>query len=380
MPNLVDIVELAEALESKAVYVAADRCVVVRNRNAKCRKCVRACPTSAVTVQGNAVSIDAGACVACGACTTVCPTEALIPLDPLDDDLAARIAGACVASGGTAAFACARIASKRQGDPDKFAEVPCLARMEESVLLGVAARGIDDIVLVDGTCATCKFRACEPGIDATVASANDLLAVQGSPVRIRRASEFPDNVLLEDERRLFGAARRGFFTQAKSVAKDAAGTAVEVALKKNAAAPSLRERLKMSDSGTLPQFNAARRMNVLDAMDVLGTPVEPELATRLWGSVEVDAEACSACGMCTVFCPTGALRKSDVEQEGGEGDYLEFSLADCVQCNVCADICLKQCLRVNSTISTEELFDFEPRLIPIPKKKARTGFLSSLKR
>ena len=30
MPNLVDIVEVAEALESKAVYLASDRCVVVR--------------------------------------------------------------------------------------------------------------------------------------------------------------------------------------------------------------------------------------------------------------------------------------------------------------------------------------------------------------
>ena len=34
MPNLVDIVEVAEALESKAVDLASDRCVVVRNRHA----------------------------------------------------------------------------------------------------------------------------------------------------------------------------------------------------------------------------------------------------------------------------------------------------------------------------------------------------------
>ena len=33
MPNLIDIVEVAEALESKAVYLAADRCVAVRNRH-----------------------------------------------------------------------------------------------------------------------------------------------------------------------------------------------------------------------------------------------------------------------------------------------------------------------------------------------------------
>ena len=174
MPNLVDIVEVAEALESKAVYLASDRCVVVRNRHASCAKCSDACPTGSVFAADNVLELDAEGCVACGACTTVCPVEALIPLRPLDEDLASSVAAGVAATDGQAVFACARIASKRLADPAKFAEVPCLARMEESVLLGLAARGVSDIVLVDGTCATCKFRANVPGIDATVASANEL--------------------------------------------------------------------------------------------------------------------------------------------------------------------------------------------------------------
>ena len=187
MPNLVDIVEVAEALESKAVYLASDRCVVVRNRHASCAKCADACPV-----------------------------EALIPLRPLDEDLASSVASAVAATGGKAVFACARIASKRLADPAKYAEVPCLARMEESVLLGLAARGVEDIVLVDGTCATCKFRSNVPGIDATVASANELMAAQGSDVCVRRASAFPDEVLLEDKRTLLGESRRGFFPRART--------------------------------------------------------------------------------------------------------------------------------------------------------------------
>ena len=195
MPNLVDIVEVAEALESKAVYLASDRCVVVRNRHASCAKCADACPTGSVFAANNVLELDGEGCVACGACTTVCPVEALIPLRPLDEDLASSVASAVAATGGKAVFACARIASKRLADPAKYAEVPCLARMEESVLLGLAARGVEDIVLVDGTCATCKFRSNVPGIDATVASANELMAAQGSDVRVRRASAFPDEVL-----------------------------------------------------------------------------------------------------------------------------------------------------------------------------------------
>ncbi|MEF9876309.1 MAG: 4Fe-4S binding protein, partial [Gordonibacter sp.] len=346
MPNLVDIVEIAEALESKAVFLVTDRCVVVRNRHSSCSKCADACLADAVLAVDNVLALDGGRCVSCGACTTVCPTEALIPLVPLDEDLAARAADVVVASGGHAVFACARIASKRLGDPAKFAEIPCLARMEESVLLGLAARGVSDLLLVDGACATCKFRATVPGIDATVASANTLLAAQGSPVRVERASAFPEDVLLEDQRSLLASQRRGFFTQARPVAKDAAEKTVEVAfIKKDGAdASSLRDRLRMSDSGTLPQFNPERRMRVLDAMDRLGASVVPEIDTRLFGSVLIDTDACSACGMCTVFCPTGALRKSELVPDGGEGSYLEFSVADCVQCNLCADACLKKCL------------------------------------
>ena len=382
MPNLVDIVEVAEALESKAVYLASDRCVVVRNRHASCAKCADACPTGSVFAANNVLELDGEGCVACGACTTVCPVEALIPLRPLDEDLASSVASAVAATGGKAVFACARIASKRLADPAKYAEVPCLARMEESVLLGLAARGVEDIVLVDGTCATCKFRSNVPGIDATVASANQLLAAQGSPIRVERASAFPDDVLLEDARSLLGASRRGFFSQAKGTALDAAGKTVEVAFKKTGMAnvPSLRDRLRMSDAGTLPQFNPVRRMHVLDAMDSLGPSVAPEIDTRLFGSVHVDAEACSSCGMCAVFCPTGALKKSDLVPEEGEGSFLEFSAADCVQCNLCADACLKDCLTVSPIVATEELFDFEPRLIYLPNPPARPGILSSLKR
>ncbi|WP_270297785.1 4Fe-4S binding protein [Eggerthella sinensis] len=381
MPNLIDIVEVAEALESKAVYLASDRCVVVRNRHASCAKCADACPSGAVFAANNVLELDPEQCVACGACTTVCPVEALIPLRPLDEDLASSVAESVVATGGAAVFACARIASKRTARPHDVhgSALPRPHGGERAA--GACGARRDDLLLVDGTCATCKFRANVPGIDATVASANDLMAAMGSDVRVERSSAFPDELLLEDKRTLLGESRRGFFTSARTRAKDAAGKTAEVMVfKHDDAAPSLRERLRMSDSGTLPQFNPQRRMLVLDAMDRLGAPVVPEIDTRLFGSVSIDTDACSSCNMCTVFCPTGALRKSELVPEEGEGSFLEFSVADCVQCNLCADACLKNCLTVNSVVSTDELFDFEPRLIHLPNPPARPGILSSLKR
>ena len=43
----------------------------------------------------------------------------------------------------------ARKAARNVGDPDKYAVVPCLARMEEELLVELVARGIPEICLVD---------------------------------------------------------------------------------------------------------------------------------------------------------------------------------------------------------------------------------------
>lgn len=374
MPSLNDIMEMAELLETKAVYVTPDRCVAVRNRNAKCRKCVDACPVEgALSVGGNKLEFNMTFCVSCGACTAACPTEALSPTKPLDADLAEEAARACERTGERAVFACARISSRGIGNPEKYVEVPCLARMEETLLLELAAQGVDSVVLVDGTCRTCKYRYVSQGIDDVVDSTNSLLAAWGSDARVERASAFPEEALLhEGDAVEIGASRRAFFARGRDKAKEGARSTVLKALKNGERIPTLKERLKIAENGALPQFDAVRRPHALDALDRIGPACEEEVFTRLWGRVEIDYEACNGCVMCTVFCPTGALSRSEEPCEGGV--FLEFSTSDCVQCDSCADICLKKCLTVEPVVRVDELMSFEPRLIEIPEQK-RSGLL-----
>lgn len=327
-----------------------------------------ACPVSGtVKVGDNVLDIDFEACTACGACTTVCPTEALMPLEPMDADLADQVASACLAQGdGQAVIACARIASKHTADPRTFAEVPCLGRVEESLLVGLASHGVESIVLVDGDCSTCKFRAACTTIDAVVRSANDLLDTWGTDTRVSRTSTFPPACALEDERGSYGQARRGFFVKAKQGAKDTAVKAAVHELELEKEQPSLRDRLKVGD-GKMPQFEAVRRMNMLNGLDALGTPSRDTIETRLWGRVEIDADTCNACGMCAVFCPTGALSRigENAPNVPHAGIAFEFSCAECVQCGLCADACFRTCLNVSSSVRTAELLDFEPRRIEV---------------
>lgn len=382
MPNLKDIVDVAQALESKAVRVVADRCVVVRNRHASCRRCVKACPADAITVRNNELTLDNHACVSCGACTTVCPVEALVPLDPTDADLAAGAARSAAALDGCAVIACARIASKDLGDPSKYTAVPCMARVDEGALVELAAAGVKRIVLVDGTCRTCKFRATEPGVDEAVEQAQRLIAAMGGDTVVERASAFPDEALLKDRASLYGQERRGFFSRSTRRAREASVKTAEVMVFKEfeQRMPSLRERLGVTAAGAMPWLVAQRRERLMDSLDQLGSPAVETIDARRFGSVAIDEEQCSACGMCAVFCPTGALKKSDERPADGVGSYLEFQAFDCANCGMCADVCMKKCLTVSTGVAADELFDFEPRLIHLPEPPKRTGMLTGFKR
>lgn len=106
--------------------------------------------------------------------------------------------------------------------------------------------------------------------------------------------------------------------------------------KNDNAAPSLRERLRMSDAGTLPQFNPQRRMLVLDAMDRLGRADgsrDRHAAVRL--GIHRHAGVQLVQHVHGVLPDGRAAQKRAVPEEG-EGSFLEFSAADCVQCNLCA--------------------------------------------
>lgn len=378
MPNLNDIMEMMDALETKAVITVPTRCVAVRNRHSTCQKCIDACLADAIHIEKNELEIDAGACVACGACIAVCPTSALISVDPMEEELAAAVAATTPAADGVPVIACARKAARQVGDPDKYAVVPCLARMDERLIVELAARGITDIQLVDGVCATCKYRGAVPAIDDTVASARELLAAVGSDAVITRTSEFPEAVHVADLQKAVGAARREFFTSTGHYAKDVAKSAAEKMvndklkqLKLQKEEQSLRDKLGVKNgAGKMPTIDAERNMEILDAMARIGEPVEEEMFTRIFGNVEVDAEKCSGCGMCVMFCPTDALRKSlDVHPDKTRA-YMEFSMAECTQCNLCADACLKKCIEVVPVVSLAELFDFEPRLVEISASKS----------
>lgn len=378
MPNINDIVQIAEALEKSPVHVIQDRCAAVRNRNATCRRCIDVCPNDAIKIELNQLTLSASQCVDCGLCTAVCPTEAL-ESKPSDYELASALGKSTVAADGAAIIACARISSKHKADPSMYAEVPCLGHVYTAILVGLASHGAASIQLVDGNCRTCKYRAIESVLDGVVSDANALIASCGGTVRVERRTGFPEGLKPEDARGLYGSTRRGFFSSAKDAAKDAAMAAAQVTIEQELGVQmeqkkQIGSRLRVDKAGALPKIATVRHDAVINAMDAIGAPAVEAVDTQQFATVDIDLGRCNACGMCAVFCPTGALKRDASKKLGDPVKYLEFSASDCINCDMCVDVCWRKCLSVSTKVSMDELFDFEPRVFDMKdvKRQAKT--------
>jgi len=377
MPNVNDIANLAEALEKHPVIVVGDRCVAVRNRNATCRKCVQACPFDALKVEANELSLDATSCVGCGACIGVCPTEALISAELPDNALSAAAIKALENADGVGVIACARISSKHLADPEKYVEVSCLACVDESIIVELVAQGASSIVLVDGVCKTCKYRDCVACVEDAMDQARLVIHAGGSTCTVERASSFPDELLIEDATGMFGSTRRGFFSDAVGAAREtamvAAKTTIEQELGMKVQEPSIGERLRVTKSGSLPTIDAPRHDRLLNAFDALGGQVGDRLDSRKFATVSIDSDKCNSCGMCAVFCPTGALRRDESQASSDPISFIEFSASECVNCLLCKDVCWKGALTLEKGVSFEQLYDFEPRVFHMQNSRKQNS-------
>ncbi len=376
MPSIVDMVDILERLESKALHVEPARCVKVRNRNASCMRCAKACTSGAISIEANVLQIDANKCTGCGTCSSVCPTSAILCDAPSDAQLADDIQRSVSALDGEAVVICGRVAARKTVDVNKVAEVLCLGRMDTGSLVGAVSLGAHCVTLVDGGCATCKFRNAVPFIDTALQEANELFSAWGTAARIVRTSTIPSDILAQDRNQATGGvSRRDFFTgvrsQAKTIATETASYTIEKELGVKRESVSLREMLKVGEDGCLPHSTIPRHDDLLENLFAMGDP-DPDamLHVRQWGDVSIDAKECDNCGLCVTFCATGALSKVMQEpkkkpgrstKRSAEIDHIEFRLCDCVGCGLCVDVCTARAITLSHEIEASRIFELEPR-------------------
>lgn len=395
---------LLERIDGPDLAVHPERCVLVRNRNADCLRCARACTSGAISATDDGLQIDADLCIGCGTCATACPTGALEPLSPDDQALARAGAELAAACGGTVAFACDRAvgAARRDGSAPASGKVPgcaevaCLGRIDATELVELAVRGAERVVLAAGRCAECPHRAGGRTAAETAEEARRLLAAFGSALeivettglphpedgwdppagapgyslkRLARMEVTPQEALREASDAV--ARREGFETGMRPVVgtdeNEGDGAAGEFAGAPQGDAADAEAGVHVphvGKDGLLAQFVPTRRTRLFNCLKALGAPRQETLETRLWGTVEIDADRCDACRMCAVFCPTGALRRF-ADEEGDAGVVHQSTF--CVQCGTCEAICPRGAITVSPMV---DLNDFlHGTAVPYPMER-----------
>ena len=373
--------------------VHPERCVTVRNRNVRCARCADVCAGGAIALVEGGVEVDADRCIGCGSCAAVCPTAALEALNPSDRELSRCTAELVTACGGHVVLACAEcVAAARDAglEPAGFAEVVCLGRVDESLLLELAVRGAECVTLASGTCGGCEHQAGSALCSRVVATARELLAacertleveqVEGLPAwcagggeaglpmfpldceEMLTRAELEAGEVAEDAQEAgaegaddVGAGDAGgdADADANSVATDSVDAEQDDSAEEPAPLPCSSPLGRVPLGGTLPQHVPERRTRLWNCLRYLGKSsadaLEGGLETRLWGTVRVDADTCKTCRMCARFCPTGALTAYDAEGETG----LVHRPTLCVGCGLCEGLCLTGALALEPAVDLD---------------------------
>lgn len=358
------LLALLGEIESDALAVHEERCISVRNRNADCLRCVEACTSGALAYRAGELVVEPERCIGCGTCATACPTCAIELRNPTDAELTSELKRSIVATKGYPVIVC-ETALETVGvavdDASAACAVPCLGRMDESALVGLAAYKAFDATLVCGSCEACPHAPGGALVRDVVEGANNLLEAFGSDMRIDLVEQLPSHALAPGA---FGAVRcgdgqrvgrRDFFRSAKEASTRAAGAAVADELGIAEPEPVPAAYRKVGADGTLSQFVPTRRVRLYNYLQHVGEPVADEVETRVIGAVSIDAEKCSSCRMCAVFCPTGAIKKLD---EGGVFGVVHRPSA-CMQCRLCEHICPEQAIAVSGRVPIKQFMGKE---------------------
>ncbi len=319
----------------------ASLCAHGRNGLTGCNACIEVCSTQAIASvfkdgKGQ-VQVNPNLCLGCGACGTTCPTGAMRYAYPKADHLSrtARtlintasahglaapellIHSSDAQRGGTAGIEqLGRLAQRRQakGLPARVLPLPVhhVAAVGPELWLSALAYGASRVTLWLSGEEAPNYR---DALQDQVAWAQAVLAALGlNPDRLALVCS-PDPLALD-------AALQAQAPRA-SVCATRATFAVGV---------DKRQALESAVGHLMANAQADAGSTAADLPAPL--PAGP------WGSLNINADACTLCLSCVGACPSSALR------DGGDAPLLKFTERDCVQCGLCVQTCPEDALSLN---------------------------------
>lgn len=333
-----------DVLIRPSVEVVSNRCVRERHKNSKCTRCRDICPENAIEL-GQGPVIDKYGCTGCGFCGSICPPGALVPIN----------------------FPFAQLRSLLEAKKEIFfgctlndSEGNLMAPCSGSLTPGMLAASAKDhsATINHSKCAGCKYAKGAELTSRRVEVLNRILNALGEPNRIDVVSKSPRGIT---DSQMEEGGRRDFI---KQVGAEGMGLIEQILPFKSSPA---KEKLQL-EKKIMPRKHALLVNLILDHEDpTAGLILDlPEIGLA---SMSVN-DSCNGCGMCSTFCPTGALVMDALENDDGSGRAtLVFDAKRCLRCDLCVDICPREAIAYNEHLTLSEIFGSGKELASFEMKR-----------
>jgi ferredoxin len=310
--------------------VAADRCTKAWHQSSSCSLCLDNCPRQAIKFNRQTVQIESSKCNCCGICSSICPTG-VFELEGLCYGQIVKKVKQLALSSKQLQFRCSQKKLNDEKD-NQFIALPCLAAIDEILLLSPFLFGIEIVYLNTSNCSDCEIAQGLETIENKADSLNKLLKLFSNKGMICTSglswsksidrsnkgnkpnpSEF--NQLLQKE--IF---RKVYQKQS--------------------------ENLEFEDQKPI-QARSAKREMLLAILRQLGELPTGKISVSTFPFTDLEvSNQCMGCQVCAQFCPTGALAATN-------GNYftLNFTPAFCVKCRLCLDLCPVKALSFSDEIN-----------------------------
>lgn len=313
---------IEKLLSDATTKIALDlrRCLRSRFNRNTCTKCLEACQSGALELQGRQVVFDAEKCTSCMQCTAVCPSDAFtgsIDFLPLLHVLAEKE---------TALLSC----EKGIGNYNHIT-MPCIGILAEPILAAM-----NSVTRGNGFIDVSRCAACVNGHCLKILHENMQTVINrtGEDGKIRLRYLFDKQLDLPSDEK---GQRRSFLQLVKRTIAD---------IGREAVSSQLSAQTETKDPHSK---NPARNATVLQyALSIMPEErrIEREVLLSYFFSVSV-SDQCDSCPTCTGMCPTGALKR----KKENDRKHLTFTSANCSGCGLCVDFCRKKALTLKNGFS-----------------------------
>lgn len=315
-----------------SLEVNESRCLNQWHEGVNCTHCIRNCPTEAIGLGKNQISIDTALCNGCGLCLNDCPTQAFRS-NQWDETTIIHL----VQREGwkvTELFCANHKAPYKQKKNKERGAVQLPACLSVVSKGGWYELGLStSLELHCEECEDCPFSKTLTQLEFNVGTAAEWLSASGRESSVSYIYKSETGKMKKNlkalETGLKVTSRRELFV---SLIDQGRNQLINKLNEFTSSAPSNRKPNHLRPGSCLPQWR--KRL-----ADVYPKNQEYVVSPAYWPDIQID-DNCVKCGMCSKFCPAGALKM--VFENGKVTHYFTSGL--CLDCRTCQLFCPRQAI------------------------------------